>query len=159
MKRIAIFGNAGGGKSALARRLTELTALPLHTIDLMQFREGGAAVPRDEFLAAHAALLREDEWIIDGYGGTALAFERFAVADTLVHVDLPLAVHGWRVTKRFVKGLFADPPGWPENSPLWVSTLDGYRVVGSCHRHLTPRYRTMMAQASGSKRSSRRRKR
>jgi hypothetical protein len=44
--------------------------------------------------------------------------ERFAVADTLVYVDLPLFIHFRWVTKRLAKGLFADPPGWPENSPL-----------------------------------------
>jgi adenylate kinase family enzyme len=29
MKRVAAFGNAGGGKSRLAQRLAELTGLPL----------------------------------------------------------------------------------------------------------------------------------
>ena len=29
MKKIAVFGNAGGGKSTLARELAELTSLPL----------------------------------------------------------------------------------------------------------------------------------
>ena len=28
MKRVAVFGNAGGGKSALARQLADLTGLP-----------------------------------------------------------------------------------------------------------------------------------
>jgi adenylate kinase family enzyme len=67
MKRVAVFGNAGGGKSTLARRLAELTRLPLYTVDLMQFRAGGDAVPHDEYLQAHADVLRREEWIIDGY--------------------------------------------------------------------------------------------
>ena len=29
MKKVAVFGNAGGGKSTLARRVAELTRLPL----------------------------------------------------------------------------------------------------------------------------------
>ena len=74
MKRVAVFGNAGGGKSRLARRLAALTGLPLYVLDKMQFREGGSAVPKEEFLAAHADLLRKDEWIIDGYGSTALTW-------------------------------------------------------------------------------------
>lgn len=152
MKRVAVFGNAGGGKSALARRLAELTQLPLYTIDLMQFRAGGAAIPHEDYLAAHAELLRQDEWIIDGFSGVGPAWERFAVADTLVHVDLPLAIHGWRVTKRFAKGLFTDPPGWPEGSPLWASTMSSYRVLWPCHRHLTPKYRQLVADAAASKR-------
>jgi len=41
MQRLAVFGNAGGGKSTLARRLAELTRLPLDPLDLIQFKTGG----------------------------------------------------------------------------------------------------------------------
>jgi hypothetical protein len=34
---------AGGGKSTLAKRLAELTRLPLYPLDLIQWRAGGAA--------------------------------------------------------------------------------------------------------------------
>ena len=152
MKRVAVFGNAGGGKSTLARNLAELTGLPLHVIDLMQFRPGGAAVPHDEFLAAHADVLARDAWIIDGFGGVKLAWERFALADTLVYVDLPLLAHFVGVTKRFAKGLFAPPPGWPERSPLLESTLSSYRVLWPCHRELTPKYRALVAESRERKR-------
>ena len=47
---------------------------------MMQFTPGGEAVPQNEFLQAHADLLRHDEWIIDGFGDMATAWERFAVA-------------------------------------------------------------------------------
>jgi adenylate kinase family enzyme len=152
MKKVAVFGNAGGGKSTLARRLAELTGLPLYVIDMMQFRAGGAKVPHDEFLNAHADLLRLDEWIIDGFGNLALARERFAAADTLIYVDLPLRIHYSWVTKRLVKGFFAKPKGWPTNSPLWSSTLSSYRVIPLCHRNLTPKYRQLVAETAASKR-------
>ena len=152
MKKVAVFGNAGGGKSTLARRLAELTGLPLYVIDMMQFRAGGAKVPHDEFLQAHAELLRRDRWVIDGFGDLATAWERFAAADTLIYVDLPLLTHYRWVTKRFIKGLFANPKGWPENSPLWSSTLSSYRVIPLCHNRLTPQYRQLVADASTSKR-------
>ena len=89
MRKVAVFGNAGGGKSTLGRRLAELTGLPLYVVDMMQFGRGGAKVPDDEFLQMHADLLRRDEWIIDGFGNMATAWERFAAADTLAYVDLP----------------------------------------------------------------------
>lgn len=152
MKRVAVFGNAGGGKSTLARRLAELTRLPLYPLDRIQFRAGGGEVPHDEYLHAHSDLLRREEWIIDGFGCVASAWERFSAADTLIHVDLPLLTHyGW-VTKRLIKGLFVAPEGWPENSPMWKSTTNGYRVIWRCHRHLTPRYRYLVADAAASKR-------
>jgi adenylate kinase family enzyme len=152
MKRVAVFGNAGGGKSAIARRLAALTGMPLYVVDMMQYRAGGTKVPENEFLQAHADLLCRDEWIIDGFGSADLSWERFAVADTLVYVDLPLLVHFAWVTKRLIKGLFADPKGWPEGSPLWSSTLASYRVIPLCHRHLTPKYRLLVAEAAASKR-------
>jgi adenylate kinase family enzyme len=152
MKRVAVFGNAGGGKSTLARRLAELTGLPLYVVDMMQFRPGGVKVPQQEFLQAHADLLRREEWIIDGFGSAALVWGRLAAADTLIYVDLPLFTHHRWVTKRLIKGLFADPPGWPDNSPLWSSAIQGYRVLWLCHRHLTPKYRRLVAEAAASKR-------
>ena len=152
MKKVAVFGNAGGGKSTLARRLAALTRLPLYPLDMIQYQAGGGKVPDEDYLAAHTALLGEDEWIIDGFGSRATAWERFAAADTLIYIDLPLATHYWWVTKRLIKGLFANPEGWPENSPIWSSTLDSYKVVGRCHRHLTPRYRQLVAELAATKR-------
>jgi hypothetical protein len=119
---------------------------------MIQFRPGGGEVPRKEYLMAHADLLRRDQWIIDGYGCVASAWERFSKADTLVYVDLPLVTHHWFVTKRLIKGLFATPEGWPENSPIWSSTINSYKVLWLCHYRLTPRYRQLVADEAASKR-------
>jgi adenylate kinase family enzyme len=151
MKRVAVFGNTGGGKSTLAKRLADLTRLPLYPLDMIQFRAGGGRVPHEQYLKAHADLLRQDEWIIDGFGCVASAWERFSEADTLVYVDLPLTTHYRWVTKRLIKGLFATPEGWPENSPMWRSTMDSYKVVWLCHRRLTPRFRQLVADVASSK--------
>ena len=151
MKRVAVFGNAGGGKSTLAKRLADLTRLPLYPLDMIQFRAGGGRVPHEQYLKAHADLLRQDEWIIDGFGCVASAWDRFSEADTLVYVDLPLTTHYWWVTKRLIKGLFATPEGWPENSPMWRSTVDSYKVVWLCPRRLTPRFRQLVADVAASK--------
>jgi adenylate kinase family enzyme len=152
VKKVAVFGNAGGGKSALARKLAEASRLPLHVVDMMQFRAGGVAVPHEEYLMAHAELLRSDAWIIDGFGGIKSAWERFEAADTLVYIDLPLWTHFRWVTKRLLKGLFVAPSGWPEGSPVLSSTLSSYRVLWPCHRHLTPKYRELVSAVRQHKR-------
>jgi len=146
VKKVAVFGNAGGGKSTLARKLAALTGLPLYPVDMMQFRAGGAKVPHDEYLKSHGELLRTETWIIDGYGCRESAWERFAVADTLVYIDLPLSTHLLWVTKRLLKGIFVKPEGWPEGSPLIRSSIQSYRVLRLCHRHLTPKYRELVSE-------------
>src|SRR5262249_36413357 len=101
---------SGGGKSTLAKRSADLTQLPLY----------------EEYLKAHADL-RRDEWIIDGFGCVTSAWERFSKPDTLVYI-LPLITHCWWVTKRLIKSLFVTLEGWPENSPMWSSTVFDKRL-------------------------------
>ncbi len=152
MKKVAVFGNAGGGKSTLAKRLAELTQLPLYPVDMIQYRAGGGEVPHDEYLKAHAELLQRDAWIIDGFGCVTSAWERFASADTLVYIDQPLFTHFLWVTKRLLKGLVVTPQGWPEGSPMLRSTINSYRVLWLCHRRLTPKHRALVAAARQHKR-------
>lgn len=134
----------------LFRVLAEVTGLSLYPVDTIKFRTGGGEIPHEEYLKRHADLLNRDQWIIDGFGCVASAWERFSAADTLVYIDLPLLTHFKWVTKRLVKGLFLNPEGWPEDSPIWSSTLAGYRVLWLCHRRLTPRQ--LVADAPSSKR-------
>ena len=152
MKRVAVFGNAGGGKSTLARELSVITGLPLAVVDELQYRAGGVKVPDEEYLQAHATLLASDEWIIDGFGGIRSLRERLEAADTLIHVDLPLAVHAFRVTKRLLKGLFVAPQGWPAGTPVVSSSISSYRVLWPCHTRLTPRYRSYVSESARRKR-------
>ncbi len=152
MKKVAIFGNAGGGKSTLAYLLAGKTQLPLLILDKIQYRAGGEAIPEAEFLAQHANLLAEPEWIIDGFGNLQTVFERIEQADTLIYVDLPLITHYWWVTKRCFTGLFVNPQGWPDNSPILKSTFNSYKVLWLCHTKLTPVYRRKVAAAQQTKR-------
>jgi adenylate kinase family enzyme len=73
MKRVAIFGNAGGGKSTLARELSAITGLPLYVIDSIKFRPGGAEVSHEEYLQLHNSIVDRDQQIIDGFESVKLA--------------------------------------------------------------------------------------
>ncbi|MGF1566594.1 MAG: adenylate kinase [Nodosilinea sp.] len=152
MKKVAVFGNAGGGKSTLSRQLAEITGLPLYILDKVQYRSGGIAVPAEDYKRSHQEILAADRWIIDGFGDVETLWLRLTEADSLVFVDLPLNVHFWWVTKRFMTGYFSSPAGWPENSPILKSSLNSYRALWRCHKLLTPRYREYVEQAQGTKR-------
>ncbi|MGF1461336.1 MAG: hypothetical protein ACFBSG_20200 [Leptolyngbyaceae cyanobacterium] len=75
MKRVAVFGNAGGGKSTLSQRLADLTGLPWVPLDAMKYQPGGGEVSQAEFKAAHDALLQQDQWVVDGFGSIDTVWE------------------------------------------------------------------------------------
>ncbi|MEO0349306.1 MAG: isopentenyl transferase family protein [Cyanobacteria bacterium P01_A01_bin.15] len=151
MNKVAVFGNAGGGKSTLSKRLAKMTGLPLVVLDRLKYKSGGEEVPHGEFKAAHDQILQQDRWIIDGFGSLDTLWTRLDVADTLIYVDMPVLRHYWWVTKRLLKGLFIPPEGWPENSPLFIGTLNSYATIRLCHQRLTPRYREYVYQAKETK--------
>ena len=151
MKKVAVFGNAGAGKSTLSKRLAEKTDLPLVVLDLIQYKAGGDKVPHEEYKTTHDRILQQDCWVIDGFGSLDTIWSRLEVADTLIYLDLPVARHYFWVTKRFLKGLWIAPEGYPENTPLFKATLNSYYTVRLCHKKLTPRYREYVEKARLSK--------
>ena len=151
MRKVAVFGNAGGGKSTLSKKLSEITGLPLHALDKIKYQSGGIEVSPEAYRHAHRKILDADQWIIDGFGCLETLWERLSEADTLVFLDLPLYVHFWLVTKRWVTGYFKSPEGWPEQSPILKSSLSSYRVLWLCEKRLTPKYRAYVGQAQSIK--------
>ena len=151
MKKVAVFGNAGGGKSTLSQRLADITGLPWVPLDSIQYQPGGVELPPTEFKAAHDALLQQDQWIVDGFGSLDTLWKRLDTADTLVYLDMPVWRHYWWVTKRFLQSAWVPPAGWPEHSPLLKGTLNSYYTVKLCHAKLTPKYREYIAQAQAGK--------
>ncbi|MDS3861149.1 adenylate kinase [Thermosynechococcaceae cyanobacterium BACA0444] len=151
MQKVAIFGNAGGGKSTLSRELATITGLPLYTLDKIKFQSDGQEVPQAEYEQVHQAILDSERWIIDGFGSLDTLWPRLNAADTLIYVDLPLARHFWWVTKRFLTGYISPPAGWPENSPILKSSLRSYQVLWLCDKRLTPKYRDYVHQARSRK--------
>jgi len=134
MGRVAIIGNSGGGKSTFARKLGDKLKIPVHHIDLLQFKPGWAATPIEEFDAVHDAWLDEPYWIIDGFGHSEAVKRRFDLADTLIFVDFPLALHYWWATKRQVESLIAPRPDWPPpGCNAWQVTGLLYKTLWLVH--------------------------
>jgi adenylate kinase family enzyme len=86
-ERIAIIGNAGGGKSALASHLSKAKNLPLHRLDALQWNAGWIPTPQAEFHHQHDALILSERWIIDGFASWESIERRFEAADTIILVE------------------------------------------------------------------------
>ncbi len=151
MQKVAVFGNAGGGKSTLSRRLSEITGLPLYILDKIKFQPGGTEVSDEDYRRIHQDIVTTEQWIIDGFGSIDTLWPRLNQADSLVYVDLPLYIHFWWVTKRLLTGYLKSPEGWPENSPILKSSISSYRALWLCHKRLTPKYREYVEQSRSTK--------
>lgn len=142
--KIAVFGKPGGGKSTLSRKIAIAANLPLHQLDLVQFRTGGVRVPDDELVRLHADILDQPRWVLDGFG-TLRTFEAMLrAADVLVYVERAAWVHYWWVTKRFLVSPVSKPLGWPEGSPMVRSTISSYRYLRLSPKFWTPAFRARL---------------
>jgi adenylate kinase family enzyme len=147
MERILIIGSPGSGKSTLARALAAQTGLPLFHLDRLYWRPGWVQPGKPEWRERMAALVAEPRWIIDGnYTGTIDL--RLAAADTVVLLDLPPLLCGWRILRRVNGGLGrvrADmAPGCPERLDFGF-----LRYVLSFRRRVLPRIEAGLAGFGG----------
>ena len=136
---MAIVGNAGGGKSTLARRLSAARGLPLYALDLIQWQPGWKPTPAAQFAQAHREIIELERWVLDGFGDLESVRARFDRADTIVFVDLPLWRHYWWAMKRQVLCLFRPRPDGPPGCPMLPVTGRLLRMMWDIHRNVRPR--------------------
>lgn len=132
MKRVAVFGKPGGGKSTFSRHLSQSTGIPHHPLDLIEFNPDGTRVAYETFTAMHSEIIASEQWIIDGVGTPESFSQRLGVADTLIYIDLPYAIHYWWVIKRFLLSPFKSPEGWPKGSKVLNGTIASIKVLRLC---------------------------
>ncbi len=129
MKKIAVFGKPGSGKSTLSQSLSSSTGIPWHALDSIAYTRNGELRERKDFDAAHQQIMTSSSWIIDGLGPLGTFFERLHAADTLIYIDLPYVQSYWLVTKRMLQGMRVNPAGWPEGSSIVKGTLRSYQML------------------------------
>ena len=91
MQKVLVIGCSGAGKSTFARRLRDITGLPLYYLDRLWHKADRTHITREEFDRVLAEWLARPAWIIDGDYSRTLPM-RLAACDTVFFLDFPLEV-------------------------------------------------------------------
>lgn len=145
--RIVVIGNAGGGKSTLARKLAARRGLPYVEVDAFTWRPGWELAPEAEYRAAHAEAIAGESWVLDGLGWLDSIATRIARATEIVLVDMPMWVHCWLAAERqiaWATGKLEHPlAGISE----MVSTRGMFESLFETERDWMPEIRRLVAEA------------
>jgi adenylate kinase family enzyme len=107
MRRVAVVGSSGVGKTTLAEQVAEQLGVPVIELDALMHGPDWTPTPTPEFRAVVTNAIAEadtasDGWVIPGnYRNVADITQRRA--DTIVWLDLPRRVSIWRLFKRSVR--------------------------------------------------------
>ena len=99
VKRIAIFGRPGSGKSVFAESLCKALDVPLYNLDCYYFGANWAVRNKAQFLSWQQGVVDQDRWILDGNNVDSLEM-RYARADVAIYFNRSRLLCYWRVIKR-----------------------------------------------------------
>ena len=142
MKRVVILGRGASGKSTLARRLGEITRLPVIELDKVFWRPGLAAIPRDQWVIVQEKLVAKDGWIMDGdLGSYDVVDVRLRAADTVIFLDFSFLCCARRAIRRSRERI--DFWWWMlayrwESRPALMKAIADYAPNAKLHVFLNP---------------------
>lgn len=119
MRRVAVVGSPGTGKTTFSRKLAELAGLPLIHLDFYYHdKTHNYENDRDAWIKRVEELTAGSTWVIDGNYRSTFQL-RFGRADTIIFLDYPR----WRAIKGIYRRRFQYrnklrddmPEGWREN--------------------------------------------
>ena len=147
MRRVAVVGCGGSGKSWLSRELGRLLDLPVIHLDAHYWRPGWVEPPHAEWEAVQSRLVAGDAWVMDGNYHSTLHL-RTARADTVLFLDRSRWACLWGVLSRWarLRGTEHAAPGCRERlnvpflrwiwhfprrtRPILLSACDAFESVG-----------------------------
>jgi len=139
MKRAVIIGNSGGGKSALARRLSSAWRSPHVEIDALLWQPGWQLTSADIYNAEHARLIARKTGSSTGWGGLTQFPTDWRERTDIVVVDMPLWMHFWLAAERQIRwstgGIENPPAGLTKMHPRRrCSEPSGRSIKTGCRR-------------------------
>lgn len=110
--RIHITGNAGSGKTTLAKELGFLLDVDVYGLDKIVWQQGWGTRPLKERRRLEEDLCQKTAWIIEGV--SSLVRES---ADVIIFLDFSRRECYWRCLKRNWRYLFKSRPELPDHCP------------------------------------------
>jgi len=149
VSKIAIIGNSCGGKTRLSQNLAKKYQLPLIHVDQIQFMPGLKFRPFAESIQLLKLEQAKPEWIIDGFGPLDILEERLKLAEQIIMIDLPIAIHYFWAFKRVLKNLFINqrselPPNSSERN--WAHVIKLFKTIHQVHTKMRPEMLRILAR-------------
>jgi adenylate kinase family enzyme len=147
MPRVVVIGNAGGGKSTLARKLAARRGLRHVEIDRLLWQEGWVLTPEDVYARQHREIIQQDDWVIDGLGRQNSIAARIGRATEIILIDMPLWMHFWLAAERqiaWTSGRLEHTPGGISQTP---PTQALFRTMWEVDQAWMPEVRTLCLNA------------
>jgi hypothetical protein len=147
MPRVVIIGNAGGGKSTLARKIAERKGLKHVEIDRLLWQENWVLTPEEVYTRQHRQIIEQEDWLIDGLGRQALIAPRIGRATAVILIDMPLWMHFWLAAERqiaWASGALDHAPAGIRQMP---PTKDLFRTIWEVDRAWMPGIRALCTEA------------
>ncbi|MFE2490649.1 P-loop NTPase family protein [Streptomyces mirabilis] len=99
MKKVAIVGCGGSGKSHVARVLGDVLDAPVTHLDAAFYDDEWNELPVEKFAAVQRDLVAQEKWVIDGNYNSTLQI-RLEACDTVVLMDVSTLAALWGVFSR-----------------------------------------------------------
>ncbi len=146
-RRIVVIGNAGGGKSTLARQIAASIGTSYVEIDRLLWQQNWEATDPQSYDSAHQRAISGDSWVIDGLGRRESIAPRLSRSTEIIVIDLPIWVHFWLAAERQIawsKGPIDNPPGGVTAAP---PTRLLFQTIWDVDQHWMPDLRRLVNEA------------
>jgi adenylate kinase family enzyme len=138
MQRILVMGSSGSGKSTFSKRLSDITGIPVVSVDALFWKPGWVESGKAEFHARLSAAAQQPRWIMDGNFTSHLVELRRDACDTLIWFDLSRATCMLGILTRIAKSYGRVRPEMAEGCPEKVD-LEFFRYVWNFRQQQRPK--------------------
>lgn len=144
MKRVAIIGCGGSGKTTVGRHLASAIGTQITHLDVLFYDDEWNKLPTDKFAALQEELVAADTWVIDGNYASTLPI-RLRRATHVIFLDLSATTCLWGIAQRRWRYR-----GGQHNDGVYDRISWGFiKYIWGYRREMAPRVRALLAEHAG----------